>query len=288
MLLNGDDFIQIANRQLYDTNDYVVYGKASNSIVAIYNKRNNTVRSVNNVGIHKYENDYYYCFNNSICNLDGTEFINDVLGIELGLFRNGIVLKRECQSEKKCYYQLCDGVFKPLGEDITYIGNSVFKDEEDSYYYVVKGEIRQLPEKLFELSKSSDVKTVINSIETGIDKGDCLLIKNIENKWLILEWDSEQYISREIFLDFKNDYYKEVLFTTNNNELLCKMKDKNFCLYNTETNLMQKLPHIEDSPASFVVNAYSMVAEYDLERKQIESSLLSPLSLSTHRERLLK
>lgn len=268
LLLNETDFIQIADSQLYDTNDYVVYGKASNSIVAIYNKRNNTVRSVNNVGIHKYENDYYYCSNNSICNLDGTEFINGVLGIEFSLFRDGIVLKKECQSDKKCYYQLCDGVFKPLCEDITYIGNSVFKDEEESYYYVVKGEMRKLPEKLFE-PKSSNVKAVINAIETGIDKGDCLLIKNIENKWLVLEWNGEQYISREIFLDFKNDYYKEVLFTTNNNELLCKMKDKTFCLYNTETNLMQKLPHIEDSPASFIVNAYSMVAEYDLEREQI-------------------
>lgn len=269
LLLNGDDFIQIANRQLYDTNDYIIYGSTSNNIVAIYNKRNNAARSVNNVGIHKYENDYYYCSNNSICNLDGTEFINGVLGIEFSLFRDGIVLKREYQSDKKCYYQLCDGVFKPLCEDITYTGNSVFKDEEDSYYYVVKGEMRKLPEKLFELPQSSDVEAVINSIETGIDKGDCLLIKNLENKWLALEWSGEKYISREVFLEFKNDYYNEVLFTTNNNELLCKMKDKTFCLYNTETNLMQKLPHIEDSPASFIVNAYSMVAEYDLEREEI-------------------
>lgn len=286
LLLNEIDFIQIADSQLYDTNDYVVYGKASNSIVAIYNKRNNTVRSVNNVGIHKYENDYYYCSNNSICNLDGTEFIKDVFGIDFSLFRNGIVLKREYQSDKKCYYQLCDGVFKPLGEDITYIGNSVFKDEEDSYYYVVKGEMRRLPEKIFELPKSSDVKVVISSIETGIDKGDCLLIKNVENKWLVLEWNGEQYISREIFLDFKNDYYKEVLFTTNNNELLCKMKDKNFCLYNTETNLMQKLPHIEDSPASFVVNAYSMVAEYDLEREEIVFK--DPMTLNVISQTYLK
>lgn len=286
LLLNETDFIQIADSQLYDTNDYVVYGKASNSIGAIYNKRNNTVRSVNNVGIHKYENDYYYCSNNSICNLDGTEFINGVLGIDFSLFRNGIVLKRESQSDKKCYYQLCDGVFKPLGEGITYIGNSVFKDEEDSYYYVVKGEIRRLPEKLFELPQSSDVKAVINSIETGIDKGDCLLIKNMENKWLVLEWNGEQYISREIFLDFKNDYYKEVLFTTNNNELLCKMKDKTFCLYNTETNLMQKLPHIEDSPASFIVNAYSMVAEYDLEREEIVFK--DPMTLNVISQTCLK
>lgn len=269
LLLNGNDFIQIANKQLYNTNDYIVYGRTFNNIVAIYNKRNNAVRSVSNMEIHKYENYYYYCSNNSICNLDGTEFINGVLEIAFDLFRNGIVLKGECQSEKKCYYQLCDGVFKPLCEDITYIGNSVFKGEEDSYYYVVKGKMRQLPEKLFELSKSSDVKSVINAIETGIDKGDCLLIKFIENKWLVLEWNGEKYISREVFLDFKNDSYKEVLFTTNNNELLCKMKDGTFCLYNTETNLMQKLPHIENSPASFIVNAYSMIAEYDLERKQI-------------------